>query len=83
MHGTKLTLKSSHLIFACASVDGHCTGHAAGMKGPQAVAVRQVVEVGGGGSSEVGGSSEDGGSSEGCNGRIDIQSMVFHPNITF
>lgn len=52
--------ESSHLIFACASVDGHCTGHAAGMKGPQAVAVRKAAT-----------------------GRIDIQSMVFHPNITF
>ena len=44
MHGMKY-FESSHLIFACASVDGHCTGHAAGMKGPQAVAVRQAVEV--------------------------------------
>ena len=44
MHGMKY-FESSHLIFACASVDGHCTGHAAGMKGTQAVAVRQAVEV--------------------------------------
>ena len=44
MHGMKY-FESSHLIFACASVDGPCTGHAAGMKGPQAVAVRQAVEV--------------------------------------
>ena len=44
MHGMKY-FESSHLIFACASVDGHCTGHAAGMKGPQAVAIRQAVEV--------------------------------------
>ena len=44
MHGMK-HFESSHLIFACASVDGHCTGHAAGMKGPQAVTVRQAVEV--------------------------------------
>ena len=44
MHGMKY-FESSHLIFACASVDGHCTGHAAGMKGPQAVTVRKAVEV--------------------------------------
>ena len=44
MHGMKY-FASSHLIFACASVDGHCTGHAAGMKGPQAVTVRKAVEV--------------------------------------
>ena len=44
MHGMKY-FESSHLIFACASVDGHCTGHAAGMKGPQAVAVRKAVEI--------------------------------------